>query len=185
MALPCPHRRRVLLGGAGLVLAGCAPGAAQAADLSVYKDPNCGCCRGWVDHMTRAGFTAKVVETAALDSIRARYKVPDSLASCHTALVGGYVVEGHVPPEDVRRLLHERPDAGRPGRAGHAARIARHGNAGWRASALSGDAVRAQGRLGVRRARLSTGGADRPQARSRPAIPAATSVQRPSRQDPL
>lgn len=120
MAVSRPHRRRVLLGGAGLFLAGCAPDVAQAADLTVYKDPNCGCCRGWVDHMTRAGFTAKVVETADLGSVRARYKVPDGLASCHTALVGGdrrrnhtggYILEGHVPAEDVRRLLVDKPAA--------------------------------------------------------------------------
>lgn len=109
-------RRNVLLAGAGLLLAGCSRGAAQA-DLTVYKDPSCGCCRAWVDHMTRAGFTAKVVETADLAPIRTRYGVPDRLAACHTALVGarvhpsGYVLEGHVPPDDVSRLLHEKPAA--------------------------------------------------------------------------
>lgn len=110
-ALPhgAPTRRALLLGAAGLGLAAC--GRAEARDLTVHKTPWCGCCKGWVTHMTRAGFTATVVEHEDLAPVRAQHGVPFALSSCHTALVGGYVVEGHVPPQDVVRLLRERPDA--------------------------------------------------------------------------
>lgn len=103
-------RRTLLVAAGALVIA--TPGwAAGPVDLTVYKDPNCGCCRGWVTHMSRAGFRPRVVETTDLRGVRARLRVPSTLASCHTAVVAGYVVEGHVPPEDVRRLLRERPQA--------------------------------------------------------------------------
>lgn len=106
----CPDlsRRRVLAAGTALAFtAGCA--RAEARDLVVYKTPWCGCCRGWITHMTRAGFRPKVVELDDLAPIRRKHGIPFRLSSCHTGLVGGYVVEGHVPPQDVQRLLRERP----------------------------------------------------------------------------
>jgi hypothetical protein len=87
--------------------------AAQAAErlpeVTVYKDPNCGCCGNWVEHMKASGFKVKVVEPKDLGAVKARYGVPEKLASCHTAEVGGYVVEGHVPASTVKRLLKEKP----------------------------------------------------------------------------
>jgi hypothetical protein len=102
-------RRGVCL---GLVLAGAAP--ARAADLPrmvVTKDPSCGCCRAWAEHVRAAGFPIEVVESASVARLKARLGVPQDLAGCHTAEVGGYVVEGHVPAAAIRRLLEERPAA--------------------------------------------------------------------------
>jgi hypothetical protein len=80
--------------------------------MTVYKDPNCGCCEAWVEHVRAAGFNAEVVETGTINRVKARLGVPTSLASCHTAEIGSYVLEGHVPAAEIRRLLAERP-AGR------------------------------------------------------------------------
>lgn len=77
--------------------------------LVVYKDPSCGCCGQWVSHMEANGFTASVTNTSDMASIRSRYKVGAKLQSCHTAIVGGYVVEGHIPAADVRKLLAQKP----------------------------------------------------------------------------
>ena len=85
--------------------------AAQGPALEVWKDANCGCCEGWVRHMRSAGFEATVHDVADLQAVKAANGVPDVLQSCHTASVGGYVIEGHVPAADVRRLLAERPRA--------------------------------------------------------------------------
>jgi hypothetical protein len=77
--------------------------------MTVTKDPTCGCCGGWVEHVEAAGYPVRVVESADLDSMKQRLGVPAELASCHTAEVGGYVVEGHVPAAAINRLLAERP----------------------------------------------------------------------------
>lgn len=77
--------------------------------LSVYKTPTCGCCAKWVDHMKANGFEAQVQDLQDTSPIRAKLGVPDQLASCHTARVGRYVIEGHIPAESVHRLLKERP----------------------------------------------------------------------------
>ena len=74
-----------------------------------YKDPNCGCCSLWIAHMKRAGFTVTAVNTPDMTAVRREYRVPANLQSCHTAVVDGFVVEGHVPADDVKRLLAERP----------------------------------------------------------------------------
>ena len=79
--------------------------------LEVFKSPYCGCCGAWVDHMRGAGFDARVTDVEDLDPIKARYNVAPDLQSCHTALVDGYVIEGHVPAREVMRLLDERPVA--------------------------------------------------------------------------
>jgi len=88
--------------------------AAAAAELPVvyvYKTPTCGCCGDWVDHIEAAGFRTEVQDLPDLTAVRQRAGVPNGLASCHTALVGDYVVEGHVPASTIRRLLQERPQA--------------------------------------------------------------------------
>lgn len=103
-------RRSVLLSAPMALLgAGCA--RAEARELTVYKTPWCGCCSGWVTHMRRAGFTANVVELEDLAPIRQRYGISFEQSSCHTGVAGGYALEGHVPPDDVVRLLRERPKA--------------------------------------------------------------------------
>ena len=80
-----------------------------APTLVVYKNAACGCCGTWIEHMEAAGFTVEVHDVEDLNSIKQQHSVGASLASCHTALIDGYVVEGHVPAEDVTRLLAERP----------------------------------------------------------------------------
>ena len=108
---PCLTRR----GAFGLVAAALiAPWSstfAQTADILVHKDPNCGCCAGWVRHLKDAGFAVTVKETADLQVVRRRLGVPTDLAACHTAEIAGYVIEGHVPAAAVRQLLDRRPAA--------------------------------------------------------------------------
>jgi hypothetical protein len=90
------------------------PARARAASLPkivVAKDPNCGCCAAWVDHLRAAGFTAEVTDTPRVNAVKARLGVPPELASCHTAEIGRYVIEGHVPADAILRLLKEAPDA--------------------------------------------------------------------------
>ena len=88
-------------------------GFAQTAlpKMTVSKDPNCGCCGGWVDYLRADGFAVDVVDTADLTAIKTRLGVPEALQSCHTAEIGGYVIEGHVPAATIRRLLTEKPRA--------------------------------------------------------------------------
>ncbi|CAN7516996.1 DUF411 domain-containing protein [Acidovorax sp.] len=96
-----------------LLAAGALPFAVNAAPptpVEVWKDPNCGCCQDWVDHMQANGFSVKVHDTGN-NAVRARLGLPQKLGSCHTALIGGYLVEGHVPASDVRTLLRQKPDA--------------------------------------------------------------------------
>lgn len=105
--------RRALLAGAG-VLAVLAPLATQVQAealplVTVTKDPSCGCCGDWIAHVRAAGFPVRVVESDDVFSLKHRLGVTDDLASCHTAEVDGYVVEGHVPAGAVKRLLAERP----------------------------------------------------------------------------
>ncbi|MDA1090699.1 MAG: DUF411 domain-containing protein [Proteobacteria bacterium] len=84
---------------------------AQSADIVVYKSPTCDCCKNWVAHMQRNGHSVKTQNLDDLDMIKKMAGVPEPLQSCHTAMVDGYVVEGHVPAKDVERLLTERPKA--------------------------------------------------------------------------
>ena len=87
------------------------PAVAAAQTLEVYKSPYCGCCGAWVDHMREAGFAVSVIEQEDLSPVKARLGVPAALQSCHTAVIEGYVIEGHVPAADVARLLAARPMA--------------------------------------------------------------------------
>jgi hypothetical protein len=77
--------------------------------VTVYKSPTCGCCGKWVEHMEASGFAATTTNMPDVAPIKAKHGVPAQLHSCHTSLVGGYVIEGHVPAEDIRRLLREKP----------------------------------------------------------------------------
>jgi hypothetical protein len=107
--------RRALLGGAGAVLigmglAGCAEAAARPVPMAVRRNPGCGCCEAWTEQMRASGrFIITTEDDANLAAFKTARGVPADLASCHTAIVGDYVVEGHVPLTDVVRLLDERP----------------------------------------------------------------------------
>ncbi len=79
--------------------------------LVVYKNESCGCCGEWVKHVERAGFKVEVHNESNLNDVKVRLGVPPAKGSCHTAEIDGYLIEGHVPAEDIRRLLAERPDA--------------------------------------------------------------------------
>ena len=103
-------RRQLLRLAAATLGTAAAPVAAQPPRaLQVYKDPTCGCCALWVTHMRKHGFTATVTDVEDMTAIKAKLKVPATVRSCHTASVDGYVLEGHVPAEDVARLLRDRP----------------------------------------------------------------------------
>lgn len=91
--------------------AGADRGAQRAPSIEVYKSASCGCCGEWVKHLRRNGFEVTVREVAEPSLYRARFGVPERLGSCHTAVAGGYAIEGHVPAHDIRRLLAERPKA--------------------------------------------------------------------------
>lgn len=108
------RRRTLLAAGGGILLAAVAGRAALGAEIvapvvTVHKDPSCGCCDGWVAHLRLAGFRATVAEGSDVYAVKYRLGVPEELASCHTATVGGYTIEGHVPAHAIRRLLAERP----------------------------------------------------------------------------
>jgi hypothetical protein len=77
--------------------------------MAVYSDPNCGCCSKWVSLMDAAGFQTSVQHTTDMASIKKRYGIPADLVSCHTALVGGYKVEGHVPADLIKKMLTDKP----------------------------------------------------------------------------
>jgi len=83
---------------------------AQASEITVFRSPTCGCCGKWVEHMKTFGFQVQDNITEDMDAIEQQYGVPDKLRSCHTAIANGYVIEGHIPAEDVARLLNEKPD---------------------------------------------------------------------------
>jgi len=79
--------------------------------MTVYKSPACGCCESWIEHLREAGFDVEVEDTNDLAAVKAEQGVPASLSSCHTAVAGGYVFEGHIPVEDIVAFLEETPDA--------------------------------------------------------------------------
>lgn len=92
------------------------PGTAEATAvalprMTVHKTPTCGCCSAWIEHVKKAGFAVEVHDMDDLGPVKSRLGVPFAKGSCHTAEVGGYVIEGHVPATDIKRLLEEKPDA--------------------------------------------------------------------------
>jgi hypothetical protein len=78
-------------------------------DITVYRSPTCGCCGKWIDHLKQNNFNVKDILTEDMQSIKNKYGVPKEMASCHTAIVGKYVIEGHVPADDISTLLKSRP----------------------------------------------------------------------------
>jgi len=107
------HRRHFVLSAGALaaVSAMHAIASSPAPEVQVYKSPTCGCCGAWVAHMRAAGFDVKVTEVNDPTAVRKRLGLPDRYASCHTATVGAYVLEGHVPAAEVKRLLAAKPKA--------------------------------------------------------------------------
>lgn len=101
VAQPAPKR----------AVAGAALSGAALPPMTVYKDPNCGCCTEWVSHVRKAGFVVTVRDTADMSSVKASFGVPSALESCHTARVGAYAIEGHVPADLIQKLLREQPVA--------------------------------------------------------------------------
>lgn len=81
----------------------------QALKITMYKNPSCACCDKWVEHLERAGFAVETIRSNEMHVIKQREGIDASTASCHTAFIDGYVLEGHVPARDIKRLLDERP----------------------------------------------------------------------------
>jgi hypothetical protein len=108
-------RRGLLLGGTTLLATWPFGSLAETtgSEMHVMKDPNCGCCSAWIDILERDGF--RVTTEASMGTVLMRYKfengIPQKMVSCHTGRIDGYMIEGHVPTADIRRLLKERPDA--------------------------------------------------------------------------
>ncbi len=100
-----------LLAGIAVLSAAALPSRPSAAPptVTVYHSPTCGCCKEWIKHLQANGFTVKSVEQDDVSPIKAELGVPRKLVSCHTAMVAGYVIEGHVPAGDIQRLLREKP----------------------------------------------------------------------------
>lgn len=102
---------------------------AQPLEMTVYKTKTCGCCGKWVEHVRAAGIKVVVNDVPNTDPYRRQFSIPDKFSSCHTALIGGYAVEGHVPVADIQRMLKEKPKGrglvlpgmpmGSPGMEGH------------------------------------------------------------------
>jgi len=122
---PAKHplsRRTLLIGGGAVVAAGALAGglvlrqspavaSGKTGEIIVYKTPTCGCCGAWVQHLTEAGLNARTINQDDLTKTREKLGAPDDLRSCHIAVADGYVVEGHVPADAIKKLLAERPDA--------------------------------------------------------------------------
>jgi hypothetical protein len=105
-------RRTMLVMTASAVACFATGASAQSkSPIKVWKDPNCGCCTGWVEHLRSNGFVAAVTDSADMQAVKVRLGVTEELASCHTAEIAGYVIEGHVPAQAIRRLLTEKPAA--------------------------------------------------------------------------
>lgn len=108
---PRTTRRALLLGMVALGLASNAVAAKpQRLTLQVWKDPNCGCCKDWISHLEKNGFAATVTDQGN-NAVRAQLGMPQKFGSCHTAVIEGYVIEGHVPAADIQRLLKDKPQA--------------------------------------------------------------------------
>jgi hypothetical protein len=96
------------------LLAGCSksPSGAVVAgqEMTVFKSPTCGCCGVWTEYMDKQGFDVEIVQMDNLQNIKEQYNIPPSMRSCHTAVVGDYFIEGHIPQEAIDKLLEEKPD---------------------------------------------------------------------------
>lgn len=84
---------------------------AAAHEITVYKSPTCGCCKRWIAHLEDAGFEVEAIDSDDMNAVKQRFGVPRNMTSCHTARIAGYTIEGHVPADDILRLLADEPDA--------------------------------------------------------------------------
>ena len=88
-----------------------APVMAAGFDGKVFKSPTCGCCTVWVKQLKQAGIDLQITDLESLEMIKRMFQVPEQLQSCHSAIINGYVIEGHVPVKEIKRLLSEKPRA--------------------------------------------------------------------------
>ena len=79
------------------------------SDIKVYRSEKCGCCKGWIDHLKKHGFKVEDIVAEDMNAVKQKLGVPENLASCHTAVIDGYVIEGHVPAQDIIRMLAKKP----------------------------------------------------------------------------
>jgi hypothetical protein len=86
-----------------------APAYSGTLDMTVYRSPSCGCCGVWVKHAQKHGFKIKDIQTEEIETLKQKYNIPPELASCHTTIIDGYVMEGHIPADDIKRFLQEKP----------------------------------------------------------------------------
>jgi hypothetical protein len=103
------NMRKLILAAAVTALSAGGAGAQSAPAVAVFKTATCGCCAKWVEHLRASGFAPTATDVEDINAVKAKHNVPRAVQSCHTALVGGYVIEGHVPASDIKRLLKERP----------------------------------------------------------------------------
>ena len=132
------------------ITSGAAPRAQRTApSVTVYKSPTCGCCTKWVDHMRANGFDVTATNVEDMAAVKQKYGVPDKAGSCHTSVVGGYVIEGHVPADVVKTAACRAAENRGVGRAWHARKCAGHGHPGptlydcWFRSGRTADRLRA------------------------------------------
>jgi hypothetical protein len=85
------------------------PALSSPKEMTVYRSPTCSCCEKWIEHVKKHGFVVKEILSEEMDSVKQKFGIPKALQSCHTAQVDGYVVEGHVPAGDVKKLLATKP----------------------------------------------------------------------------
>ncbi len=108
---PKISRRQLLLASLALGLPGTLLAASEKTLIEVWKSPYCGCCKDWISYLEGNGFTVRTHEVQDLDAARRRLGMPEQFASCHTAKLGDYLIEGHVPAKEIQRLLKEKPAA--------------------------------------------------------------------------
>lgn len=107
-------KMKFILGAFGVILAGAfyqvnTTTQAQAKEITVYHSPTCGCCKKWMSHLKNNGFITKAVVVDDVSPFKDKFNVPHNMSSCHTAVVDGYVIEGHVPASAIKKLLSEKP----------------------------------------------------------------------------
>ena len=105
------HGNALALAAIVILLVTSSPSQQSGPLVTVFKTPTCGCCGKWVEHLKANGFTVKVQEVNDTSAYERQYHVPRTMVSCHTAVVNGYTIEGHVPAAEIKRLLSERPKA--------------------------------------------------------------------------
>ena len=86
------------------------PNYSGTTEMTVYRSPSCGCCGVWVDHAKKHGFKIKDIKTEEMEALKQKHNIPAELASCHTTIIDGYVMEGHIPVDDIKRFLAAKPD---------------------------------------------------------------------------